>query len=151
MQFGKFHEIAPDCSRGDAVRASDYALYDDKTSCYRPARVFNDEARARNVSGTRNPWHSVFDGQCSHPRYAPASPGNRGQKCRQVEANFLFASFLGLNGCRCNGIRIGENSQASCVVVRLVATRIVRKNTAAKHRRQKFAAAREFRQHRIIL
>ena len=50
-----------------------------------------------------------------------------------------------------NGIRIGENSQASCVVVRLVATRIVRKNTAAKHRRQKFAAAREFRQHRIIL
>jgi len=37
------------------------------------------------------------------------------------------------------------------VLVRLVATRIVRKNTAAKHRRQKFAAAREFRQHGIIL
>src|SRR6266478_6126406 len=34
---------------------------------------------------------------------------------------------------------------------RLVTTRIVRKNTAAKHCRQKFAAAREFRQHGIIL
>jgi hypothetical protein len=33
---------------------------------------------------------------------------------------------------------------------RLVATRIVRKDSAAKHRRQRFAAVREFRQHGII-
>jgi len=43
--------------------------------------------------------------------------------------------------------RRGERSK----LCRLVATRIVGKNTTTKHRRQKFAAVRESRQHGIIL
>jgi hypothetical protein len=35
--------------------------------------------------------------------------------------------------------------------MRLPTTRIVRKNPPTKHRRQKFAAVREFRQHGVIL
>ena len=65
-----------------------------------------------------------------------------------------FASLgfvLGLNSVDAIEPRLGGNNQVSCVVVRLVTTRIVRKNTAAKHRRQKFTAAREFGQHGIIL
>jgi hypothetical protein len=57
--------------------------YDAKTACYRPAWVFNGEARARNVSGTGNPWHSVFDGRGSYPRYAAASRRTRGKARHQ--------------------------------------------------------------------
>jgi hypothetical protein len=45
-----------------------------------PPGVFSDEARTRNVSGTGNPWHSVFSGRCSHPRHGAGEPTNPRQK-----------------------------------------------------------------------
>ncbi len=71
--------VCSDCSWAYAVRASNHGLYDAKTALYRPASVFDDEGRARNVSGTGNPWDSVFVGRCSHPRYTAASRRTRGK------------------------------------------------------------------------
>src|SRR5882724_1957168 len=88
MQFGRFHGIAL-ITVGVMLLGLHTMLYmTTKQVVTGPPEFFNDEARARNVSGTRNPWHSVFDGRCSHPRYAAARRGTRGKKCRQAGANF---------------------------------------------------------------
>jgi hypothetical protein len=59
-----------------------------------PHGLSTTKVEHENVSGSGNPWHSVFDGRCSHPRHAPASRRTRGKNRRlSLVGMSLLASF----------------------------------------------------------
>jgi len=99
MQFGRFHGVAR-ITLGVMPLGLQTMLYMTIKQVVTGPPEFSTTRLEHETYPVQEPWHSVFDGRCSHPRYAAARRGTRGKKCRQVWGQLLplLASFLGVNG-----------------------------------------------------